>query len=259
MKKKLPYIFIFDIDNCIIGDVEYPIYEYNLMQLIKNNCNRKDVLKKCKKYIDFVKTLKEGLLRPYFIQFIKYIKKIYKTTEIYVYTNSSYNWTNNGLVYNIEKAAKIKFNKPYFSRDYSHFDMSKSLTNVLNIIFKKLQTKYPLLYYKKFRYEVFNNRLIFIDNIKDNLSDFPDKQLTCPEYNYNKKYNVVNKILKKYNIQKKELKVKEIDNYIKTEILVNKKKNNTKKDIFFKKLIKKLKKNKNINNENIKKLNLELN
>jgi hypothetical protein len=54
-KNKLPYIFIFDIDNCIIGNVEYPIYEYELMQLIKNNCNKKDVLKKCKKYIDIVK------------------------------------------------------------------------------------------------------------------------------------------------------------------------------------------------------------
>ena len=40
-KNKLPYIFIFDIDNCIIGHVEYPIYEYQLMQLIKNNCNKK--------------------------------------------------------------------------------------------------------------------------------------------------------------------------------------------------------------------------
>lgn len=260
-KNKLPYIFIFDIDNCIIGNVEYPIYEYELMQLIKNNCNKKDVLKKCKKYIDFVKELKQGLLRPYFSEFIKFIKKTYKTCEIYVYTNSSYTWTYNGLVYNIEKAAKMKFNKPYFTRDYSHFDMSKSLTNVLNVIFKKLKKKYPLLNYKKFRYEVFNNRLIFIDNIKDNLADFPNKQLTCPEYKFNKKYNVLNKILRKYKIKKSELNKKEINNYINTKLLINKnKKNNTYKDIFFKKLIKQLKKiNKNINNKNIKKLNFELN
>jgi len=135
------------------------------------------------------------------------------------------------------------------------------LTNVLNVIFKKLKKKYPLLNYKKFRYEVFNNRLIFIDNIKDNLADFPNKQLTCPEYKFNKKYNVLNKILRKYKIKKSELNKKEINNYINAKLLINKnKKNNTYRDIFFKKLIKQFKKlNKNINNENIKKLNFELN
>ena len=61
-------------------------------------------------------------------------------------------------------------------------------------------------------------------------------------------------------MEKKELKIKEINNYINTKLLINKnKKNNTKKDTFFRKLIKKLKKNKNINNENIKRLNFELN
>ena len=247
--KNLPYIFIFDIDNCIIGNVEYPLYEYEIMELIKNNCNRKDILKKCKKYINFVKVLRQGLLRPYFREFIKFIKKKYKTVEIYVYTNSSYHWTHNGLVYNIEKAANIKFNKPYFTRDYSHLDMSKSLTNVLNIIFKKLKKKYPLLNYKKNRYEVFNNRLIFIDNIKDNLADFPNKQLTCPEYKYSKKYNVIKKF------KKKEIKIKKINNYIKTKLSINKKNENTNKDNFFKKLIKKFKKIKYINDLTIKNLN----
>jgi len=94
---KLPFIFVFDIDNCIIGNVKWPINE----NIILDEINK---LNKSKKKIDFTNYLKKGLLRPYFKKFIKFIKKNYDNTEIYVYTNSSNYWTNNGLVSNIEKA-----------------------------------------------------------------------------------------------------------------------------------------------------------
>ena len=41
MKKKIPYIFIFDIDNCIIGNIHYPITESILLDLIKMTVNKK--------------------------------------------------------------------------------------------------------------------------------------------------------------------------------------------------------------------------
>ena len=118
--KKIPYIFIFDIDNCIIGNINYPITEALLLDTIKGVCTQKKITNKCIKKINFVKILKKGLLRPYFVNFIKFIKKKYKNIELFVYTNSSYNWTHGGLVDNIEKASNIKFNKPYFTRENSY-------------------------------------------------------------------------------------------------------------------------------------------
>jgi hypothetical protein len=37
---KLPYIFIFDIDNCIIGDVTSIIDEYTILGYIRKNCKK---------------------------------------------------------------------------------------------------------------------------------------------------------------------------------------------------------------------------
>ena len=285
MKKKqnLPYIFIFDIDNCIIGDVSYVLYENDILELIRKECEKKKLSLKCPKMINFKKDLNQGLLRPYFKDFIKFIKKKYKKVEIYVYTNSTYSWTHNGLVYNIEKAANIKFNKPYFTRENSFKNFEKSLTNVYNIIINNLNKKYPLLKKKKYINEVFNNNIIFIDDIKDNLADHRYKQLVCPKYEYIKSYNILDKIIKEYKIEKKKLmKNEEIYKYIisnyeiimdfKNKSLLNKliplysekmyketkyyEKLN-KKDKFFKNLIKILKKEKtnNLNNKLINKLN----
>ncbi len=276
---KLPNIFIFDIDNCIIGNIKYQIIEYEFLELIKTNCESKYINKECLKKINFVKNLKQGLLRPYFKEFIKFIKKKYKNVEIYVYTNSTYTWTHNGLVSNIEKASNIKFNKPYFTRENSNMDMSKSLLNVYKIIINKLKYKYPKLNEKKNILEVFNNRLIFIDNIRDNLADYPNKQLTCPDYNYTKPYNIISKLKRKYNIKNKILKDLKIENFIRNTIeipyidkKINNKKykkdkkiewnyikmvdTNVKKDTFFLKLIKIMKKKDNkLNIENIKDFN----
>lgn len=287
MKKlNLPYIFIFDIDNCIIGDVSYVLYENNILELIKKEYQKNKLKLKCPKIINFKKYLKEGLLRPNFKEFIKFIKKKYKKVEIYVYTNSSYNWTYNGLVYNIEKAANIKFNKPYFTRENSFKNLEKSLTNVFNIIVEKLKKKYPLLKKNKYINEVFNNNIIFIDDIENNLADHKYKQLVCPKYEYIKSYNIIEKILKEYKIDKKKLmKNEEIYQYIinNYEIVMNNKNKNllnkliplysekiyrdkiyyeklNKKDKFFKKLINFLKKENNnkIDNKLINKLNKKL-
>ena len=119
--------------------------------------------------------------------------------------------------------------------------------------------------------------IIFIDNIRDNLADYPSKQLTCPEYNYTKPYNIISKLKRKYNIKNKILKDLKIENFIRNTIeipyidKVNKKykKNkkiewnyikmvdtNVKKDTFFLKLIKIMKKKDNkLNIENIKDFN----
>lgn len=280
MSDILPYIFIFDIDNCIIGNVDYPIIECNLLEIIKMSCDSKNITKKCKKNINFVNELKKGLLRPYFVNFIKFIKKKYKNVELYVYTNSSYSWTHGGLVENIEKASGVKFNKPYFTRENSNFDLSKSLTNVYKIIVKNLVKKYRSLNNKNMIKELFKNKVVFIDNIKDNLNDYPEKQITCPSYDFNYPYDILKKVKKKYIFKNEIFKEKNIDKFIETNIkspkfykkqtnkitnlekakwnyFKKKDKSLNKKDLFYKKLKEILKKNKidKFTNENIELIN----
>lgn len=178
---KIPHIFIFDIDNCIIGKVDYIVSEWIIYEtidnIVPNNVNKLDH-NKC----HFVDDMHNGLLRPYVIDFIKYIKHNFKNCELFIYTNSSYGWTNEVLVKNIEKASNIKFNKPYFTRENSIM-CKKSLSKIYKNIISVLKKKYNNKLLDKNLTNIINNKLIFIDNIKDNTSTHINRQLTCPYYN----------------------------------------------------------------------------
>ena len=127
--------------------------------------------------------------------------------------------------------------------------------------------------------KVFNNNLVFIDDIQNNLKDYPAKQIVCPKYEFNKPYDIIKKIKKENKIKNEILNDDNIKEYIKENIkspfkfkdttineykiqkfkwaYYSKKENNIKKDNFYKKLIKIIKKNKiiNFNVSNIKIIN----
>jgi hypothetical protein len=188
---KLPYIFIFDIDNTIIGNIHHQYIEYNLLENI-NTLLIKD--------FDITDILNNGMLRPYFKDFIDFIYKKYKNVEIYVYTNSSFEWINYGLIDNIQKSINYKINKPYFTRDDSNYYKKKLLGNLYDIIINSLIAKYPSLKSQKNKEFVFKNQIVFIDDIKNNLKDYPQKQILCPEYNYIDVYDMKTRLINKYNI-----------------------------------------------------------
>tara|TARA_B110000285_G_scaffold151116_1_gene168675 strand:- start:250 stop:1053 length:804 start_codon:yes stop_codon:yes gene_type:complete len=172
----IPYVFIFDIDQCILGNVHHLVEEYHLYTELKELYGEPKI-----PYVNtFKDDMKNGLLRPGFKDFIDCIKKRFKPCEIFVYTNSSYAWTNNCLVSTIEKAANVKFNKPYFNRDNSIL-LYKSIEEAYQIIFPLLNKKYnnKLLKHKD---DIIKNRLVFVDNIKDNTSTYVNRQITCPVY-----------------------------------------------------------------------------
>lgn len=287
MTNKLPYIFILDIDNTIIGVVDNCTYEYSVLEYIYKYCKMNNINANCNKKIDIIDELNEGLLRPYFIDFINFIKKKYKNIEIYLYTKSAYFWINNsGLIDNIEKIAKIKFNKPYFTRENA-LESQKLLGNIYDDIIEKMIKKYPLLKIDKNKKKVFESQLVFIDDIPNNLKDYPDKQIICPEYTYMPYYNIKEKIIYKYNINPEIFNNTEIlnmfENYdipiynengsvyqkdieymhineIKKIRLAQLYSNNSLNDTFFKDLITVLDKNKTIRKfDNIPEINKELN
>ena len=194
--KKVPYIFILDIDNTIIGDIYYISKEYSINKEINDIC-RKDNYE-----INFEKELKEGFLRPYLKEFLDYIHKKFAPCEVYLYTNSSYGWTNGPLVKNIEKVLDYKFSKPYFTREDS-INYKKSLTEIYDKILKSLKKnkKYDIKILENDREKIVQERMIFIDDIENNLTGFRSRQLNCPKYEIRPYRDIYKNMLETYGYE----------------------------------------------------------
>ena len=213
--KKLPFIIIFDIDHAIIGNVSTVLEERQLLQDIHNICKKKGINTKCPspEMKDFQDELKNGLLRPNVRDFITFCNAKFKNAEVFLYTNSSYSWTNGGLGKNIEKALKIKINRPFFTRENSLW-MGKSLANTYPIMMKSLAKRYPSLNDADVSEYVLQNRLVFIDDIADNIIQYKGRQLVCPKYNFWNKYDVYDRLITTYKIDPQVFDDKDILEYL---------------------------------------------
>jgi hypothetical protein len=220
--KKLPFIIIFDIDQTIIGDINMVWKEMALLEYIYNTCKKKGINAKCPSMdlVDMQDELKNGLLRPNVRDFINFCNKKFKNAEVFFYTNSTYSWTNSFLGKNIEKALKIKINRPFFTRENSMMiTMKKSLANIYPTIISSLIKKYPSLNNGEIADYILNNRTIFVDDIKDNIFAYTNRQLVCPAYNYWGYYDIYDKCITKYKMDPQIFNDKDIlkymsDNYI---------------------------------------------
>ena len=209
--KKLPFIIIFDIDQAIIGKISTVAEERDLIASIFNICKKKGINAKCPSMDiqDFQEELKNGLLRPYVSDFITFCNKKFKNVEVFLYTNSSYSWTNGGLGKNIEKALKIKINRPFFTRENS-LPMGKSLANTYPIMMKSLVKRYPTLKDENISEYVLQNRTIFVDDIADNIIQYKGRQLVCPKYNFWNKYDIYDRLINTYKIDPQVFNDKDI-------------------------------------------------
>jgi hypothetical protein len=220
--KKQPFIIIFDIDKTIIGDISIIEKERALLEYIYNVCKKKGVSTKCPSMdlIDIQDVLKDELLRPNVCDFINFCDKKFKDTkdtkvEVFFYTNSAYAWTNDFIGKNLEKALKIKINRPFFTRENSmNGTMKKSLANIYPIIISVLAKRYPSLNDGDVAEYVLNNRTIFIDDIKDNIFAYTNRQLVCPAYNYTPYYDIYEKCITKYKMSPQIFDDKDILKYM---------------------------------------------
>lgn len=215
----LPFIVIFDIDQTLIGNMKYCVHEYTILQMIYKNCivKNKSFPTKCTErgVIDIQEDLHTCLLRPNVKDFITYCEKRFKKQlEVFFYTNSGYTWANTVLVPQIEKALKFKANRPIFTYENS-IEWTKTIANIAPLIKKTLIKKYPLLAKETNLQKVFNERMIFIDDIKENVHDYVNRQIVCPEYNYTPYYDVHEKLIKNYNVPEKAFDDTELLNYMK--------------------------------------------
>jgi len=186
------------------------------MNFIYNTCKKKGINAKCPTIdlIDMQDELKNGLLRPNTSDFIHFCNKRFKNAEVFFYTNSSHAWTNSILGKSIEKALKIKINRPFFTRESSMPGMKKSLANIYPAIVKSLQGRYPSLKDANTAEAVFNTRTIFVDDIKDNVFAYTKRQLVCPAYEYWPYYDMYEKFITKYKMNPQIFNDKEILKYM---------------------------------------------
>lgn len=217
--KKLPFIIIFDIDLTIIGNIDIVMKELVFLEFLYNVCKKKGINAKCPSMdlIDIQDVLKDGLLRPNVSEFINFCNKRFMNAEVFFYTNSGYSWTNDFLGKKIEQTLKIKINRPFFTRENSmNLTMKKSLANIYPTIIRSLAKRYPLLNAASgdIAEYVLNNRTIFIDDIKDNIFAYTNRQVVCPAYNYTPYYDIYDKCITKYKIDPQIFNDKEILKYM---------------------------------------------
>ena len=216
--KKLPFIIIFDIDQTIIGNINMQSKENDLLEFIFNTCKKKGINTECQNIdLDMREELKNGLLRPYVCEFIETCNKKFKNVEVFFYTNSTYKWTNKILGKSIEKALNIKVNRPFFTKENSmslSLDLKKSLANIYPLIIKSLLNKYSLMKDTQIAEYILNNRTIFIDDIKNNIISYTNRQLVCPAYDYFSYYDIYEKLITKYKMDPKIFNNKDILKYM---------------------------------------------
>ena len=216
--KKLPFIIIFDIDQTIIGNINMLSKENDLLEFIFNTCKKKGINTECQNIdLDMREELKNGLLRPYVCEFIETCNKKFKNVEVFFYTNSTYKWTNKILGKSIEKALNIKVNRPFFTKENSmslSLDFKKSLANIYPLIIKSLLNKYSRMKDTQIAEYILNNRTIFIDDIKNNIISYTNRQLVCPAYDYFSYYDIYEKLITKYKMDPKIFNNKDILKYM---------------------------------------------
>lgn len=174
-----PIIYILDIDGTIIGDITHQVMVYDIINSIKaSNPKFNHNIK------DFQQTLRDGMIRPYFSDFIKQISYHQPNAEFFIYTASQTKWAE-FLVKNIEKALSIKINRPLFTRKdcmYINGELQKSTHKIINKIKGTLRKKYNNIPINEM---ISSNNIIIVDNNRVFPGAFDNQRLIqCPTYSF---------------------------------------------------------------------------
>ena len=215
--KKLPFVIILDVENTIIGDCDMLVTEWNVLEYIYNICKKKGIHTKCfsSDLVDMQDELKNGLLRPYVSDFIRFCNTKFKNAEVFLYTNNGYSWMNQVLGKNVEKALKIKINRPFLAAHNSMAsNKKKSIANTFPIMMKSLAKRYPSLKDEKNSEYVLNNRTILIDNTVSEFILYTGRQLICPKYTVSYDYDIYDKLIRKYKLDPEIFNDKDILAYL---------------------------------------------
>ena len=161
-KNDLPVIFIFDLDETLIGRTVQPLGYETLMRFIYDGCKHKrlnGVECKIDTNVWTDKMLPNGFIRPHLKESLHQIKKLYPTAEFFIYSLGIKSYVQNIVKY-LEKKLEIKFNRPLFTRDdislKSDYSYLKDINGYFDTIFKSLSYKYPKCKDSKYQQQIMN-------------------------------------------------------------------------------------------------------
>lgn len=215
-KNDIPYIFIIDLDGTIIGDCTYQCDIYNIQEIINKTISTTQKRAGDRKYkMICEKSLNESynshskLIRPFFVLFIKKMKKRYPECCFFVYTASEKTWALKEISM-IEKHNNIKLNRPIFTRDDcvkdSNGNLRKSVVKIIPRILKVI---------KKPSNTILKNNILVIDN-NPFFIDYTENLILCPTYDYIKFQNLWDNVPDNFN------KIDELKRYINRLIITKK-------------------------------------
>lgn len=95
----IPLVVVLDLDGTIIGDITPQIVSWEICNDIKSSGGGNFYKPK-----DLYAKLQGGIIRPYFAEFIKSLKKNIPNIEFFIFTASEKKWAMNIIGY-IEKHA----------------------------------------------------------------------------------------------------------------------------------------------------------
>lgn len=178
---KIPLVCVLDIDGTLVGDVRYDVAEWDLLQRIGAAPAQRAFRS------EFIKRLEQGLLRPHLSDFIVYMKSLPIGCEFFIYTASDDDWAK-FIVPCIETAARVKFERPVFSRQHcipvrarrsNDVMLYKSLDKISPVICNKLRPRYPRVSPKAVKQGIF-----LVDNNEVLVPGERHRCIQCPTYNF---------------------------------------------------------------------------
>jgi hypothetical protein len=165
-----PFIIIIDLDGTIVGDVTYQITSYNIISILKKNkhkVNNANSLPECYQN-------KKKLIRPYFIEFIKTVRRQISNCYIFVYTASDTEWAKKEISWIEKYNSDVSINRPLFTRT--------SCININGQYYKSISKILPKIQ-KVVNSHIDTNKILIIDDNSVYI-DFQKNLLLCPRYKH---------------------------------------------------------------------------
>lgn len=189
-KKDLPIIFVLDMDKCIVGNTDYlSLYSQLVDDFIFLNCKHKKLSQEICSKIDkdiWKKDIPPYFFRPYLKEFIEEIRKIFPTSEFFIFSSGTRMYVNEFIPL-VEEFIDFKFNRPLLTRDDTTTSVSnyivKEIKGFMEQFLKTIKSKYPKVDLISSQDFIYDNRLIIIDDIPEFWLDNP-KLVKCSPYEY---------------------------------------------------------------------------
>jgi hypothetical protein len=186
----LPNIVLLDLDRTIIGNshdladvLDQAEQLVRFAHFLRTPVDRAGILHRVDKLVE--KALENGLLRPYFHDWMEFIHGSPVPTLVYVYSAGAKHYVHQ-FVESVERVVGIPFARPIFTRDDTAYHL-KSVRTIFDDIVAGLVRKGKVP--AKARDELWQKHFLFIDDNAFTTYDTADKTIyplpfvKCPPYN----------------------------------------------------------------------------